>query len=240
MGLGDFNGDGRLDFVTADFNRSVYSTFLQTVNPVVTLSASSLVFQPQVVGTRSRQQALSLTNTGNATLDLTVAASPQFFIDGNFCGQSLAPGAACQYVVGFAPNGKGARTGTITFTDNAPGSPQVVTLSGTGTLVELTPSSDVLDFGNIVIGTTSVPQTITMTNVSDNQALNISGIVLGGAKDFLYSDTNTCGASVAPLSSCTITVTFSPKTKGIKNANVTISDNGGASPQIVYLTGNGV
>src|SRR5205807_5192528 len=58
----------------------------------------------------------------------------------------------------------GARTGTLSLTDNAGGSPQIMTLSGNGTApgVGLAPTS--LDFGNQLLATTSAPMTVTLTN----------------------------------------------------------------------------
>jgi hypothetical protein len=47
-------------------------------------------------------------------------------------GTNLSPGASCEIKVSFTPTETGARTGSVNFTDNAPGSPQSVTLTGTG------------------------------------------------------------------------------------------------------------
>jgi len=48
------------------------------------------------------------------------------------CGSTVAPNASCVVKVAFAPTQSGLRTGNLTFTDNAPDSPQNVALSGTG------------------------------------------------------------------------------------------------------------
>jgi hypothetical protein len=39
--------------------------------------------------------------------------------------------------------------------------------------------------------------------------------------------------------SCSVSVTFTPKAKGAREAALTIGDDGGGSPQKVVLTGNG-
>jgi hypothetical protein len=239
--VGDFNGDGRLDLITINYFQSIFSTYLQTVNPVASLSPSSLLFvQPQTAGTLSAAQRFTVTNTGNAALNISsIAGTTQFITKENTCGESLLAGASCTVNVQFRPTGKGPRTGAITVTDNAPGSPQMVSLSGTGTLIKLSNAGESIQFGNVPEGTTSSPQTVTMTNVSVNETANISSIVIGGAKAFDFGETNTCGASLAPLASCTITLTFKPKDRGPRQANLNIYDNAGASPQTVQLEGTG-
>ena len=119
--------------------------------------------------------------------------------------------------------------------DNAPGSPQTVALSGTGTVVSLNPAS--LNFGIHTVGTT-VTQSTKLTNTGST-ALSITGIVMTGADIDEFSQTNTCGASVGAGKSCTIIVTFKPRDAGSDSADVSISDNGGGSPQQVPLSGKG-
>jgi hypothetical protein len=64
--------------------------------------------------------------------------------------------------VTFKPKAKGALTGSVSVTDNAPGSPQALPLTGTGTYVQLSPAS--LIFGNQPVGTSSLSKKITLTN----------------------------------------------------------------------------
>jgi hypothetical protein len=54
-----------------------------------------------------------------------------------------------------------------------------------------------------------------------------------------FSETNTCGTSVAAKGTCSINVTFKPTASGTRSANVSIADVGGGSPQTVALTGSG-
>jgi Cep192 domain 4 len=44
----------------------------------------------------------------------------------------LAAGSRCTISVRFSPTATGTRTGTLEIADNANGSPQTVTLTGTG------------------------------------------------------------------------------------------------------------
>jgi hypothetical protein len=74
-----------------------------------------------------------------------------------------------------------------------------------------------------------------LTNVGSS-ALSITSIVITGSDTF--SQTNTCGSGVGAGASCTITVTFNPKGGTTFTADVSISDNGGASPQQLSLSGH--
>jgi ASPM-SPD-2-Hydin domain-containing protein/beta-propeller repeat-containing protein len=101
--------------------------------PGVGLSATSLTFGAQLLTTTSAAKTVTLTNNGNAALTInSIAASGNFAVSNNPCGTNLAAGANCIISVTFAPTAVGARTGTLTITDNAGGSPHTVALSGTG------------------------------------------------------------------------------------------------------------
>jgi hypothetical protein len=107
------------------------------INPLATLSPTSLTFSTQKVHTTSAPQTVTLTNTGNTPLTLGALS-----ISGNFAivsadttcakGGTVQPSASCVIGVDFTPTATGTRTGTLKITDNALGSPQVVNLSGTG------------------------------------------------------------------------------------------------------------
>jgi hypothetical protein len=181
---------------------------------------------------------VTLTNTGNITLNITsIVSSSKTFPLSNRCGSTLGAGNSCTFQVEFKPTTAGTSTGTITLTDNAPGSPQTVPLTGTGTVVSFSPTS--LSFGTVNVGSSSAPQNVTMTNNSGGQTMSITGISITGANASSFSEINNCGGSLGPGASCTITVTFTPTTSGPLTANVSVADNGGGSPQTVPLSGTG-
>jgi hypothetical protein len=113
-------------------------------SPAITLSPTSLTFALQTVGTTTAAQAVTLTNSGQVLLTLTSIAASGDFAQTNNCGTSTAPGASCTIAVTFTPTVAGSRTGTLTVTDNAGGSPQTVALSGTAAAVSLASSSSAL------------------------------------------------------------------------------------------------
>ncbi len=109
--------------------------------PVVSLSPTSLSFGNHQINTTSSARTVTLTNSGNAALAIhSIALSgPNSgdFHQQNTCPSSsstLAVGASCTISVTFTPTAEGNRSASLAITDNASGSPQSVTLSGTGVL----------------------------------------------------------------------------------------------------------
>jgi hypothetical protein len=101
--------------------------------PAVTLSPTTLPFAEQPVGTSSTPQTLTLNNDGDALLTITsLVISGDYAAKTNTCGSSVAAGTNCTIDVTFTPTVAGARTGAVTITDDAAGSPHVVQLAGTG------------------------------------------------------------------------------------------------------------
>lgn len=104
-----------------------------TSGPNATLSAGSLGFPTQLVGTTSPATGIVLINYGSTALNITSIAATANFGESDNCGSSLASGAKCTINVTFTPSASGSLAGTLSITDNASGSPQAVTLAGTGT-----------------------------------------------------------------------------------------------------------
>ena len=110
--------------------------------PQVSLAPTSLKWGKILVGTKGAAKKVILTNTGSATLNITTIATTGDFALATVVktkkvtpcvnGGTVAAGATCEVKVTFTPTQTGIRTGDLTFTDNAPGSPQSVALSGTG------------------------------------------------------------------------------------------------------------
>ncbi|MGH9432442.1 MAG: SBBP repeat-containing protein, partial [Terriglobia bacterium] len=107
--------------------------------PIVSLSPTSLTFGPQGVQVPNFPQTVTLTNTGQLPLSITsIAITGQNsgdFLQANNCPISpntLGPGDNCTITVIFAPTGAGTLNADVSITDNAPGSPQNVPLTGVG------------------------------------------------------------------------------------------------------------
>ena len=96
--------------------------------PVVTLSTQSLSFAAQAVSITSAPQTILLTNTGSGGLTPLTIGTTGDFAETNNCTVPVSPGIACTIGVTFTPTAGGVRNGTLTLTDNAVNSPQIVTV----------------------------------------------------------------------------------------------------------------
>jgi Abnormal spindle-like microcephaly-assoc'd, ASPM-SPD-2-Hydin/Beta-propeller repeat len=116
---------------------------------VVVFMPASLTFPAQLVTTPSATMPVTLTNNGNATLNIASIAASGDFSQSNTCGTSVAAGMTCTITVTFTPTTAGNRTGTISVSDDANGSPQTIPLSGTGTDFTITaPASETVTRGS--------------------------------------------------------------------------------------------
>ena len=210
--------------------------------PAANLSPASLTFASQAVGATSAAQTITLTNSGNAAMTISILSitgtNASDFTQTNNCGSSVAAGANCTLSITFKPAAAGARSAAVTVTDNATGSPQAVSLSGTGTAAAANVSPSSVDFGNQTLSSTGAAQTLTLTN-SGNVALNITSIVVAGTNAGDFAQTNNCGSSVAVGANCTISVTFAPSASGSRAASLSVTDDANGSPQTVSLCGTG-
>jgi hypothetical protein len=131
---------------SATYDSSTGTNSVTVTTPIVTapavmLSSASLTFVSQTDGTTSAAQTVMLTNSGTAALAITSIAASGDFAQTNTCGTSVAAGANCTISVTFTPTAAGMRTGTVTITDNAGNSPQMVSLSGGGEAVSISTAS---------------------------------------------------------------------------------------------------
>jgi hypothetical protein len=176
--------------------------------PIVSYSPTSLTFATQSVGVASSPQTITITNTGTAALTITSAtASGDFAVQANNCTtalQATTPPSNCTLSITFTPTIAGASVGAVTLTDNAPNSPQIILLTGTGTGsssdfgVAVTPASTSVVAGN----NASVSITVSSVGVFNSPvALSCSGLPALA----------TCSASpssVTPSSSSAATATL--------------------------------
>ncbi|MDQ1547708.1 MAG: hypothetical protein QOH69_2612 [Actinomycetota bacterium] len=103
----------------------------------------------------------------------------------------------------------------------------------TGPSLSFSPSS--LTFGNVNVASSSATQTATLTNTG-TAAGTISGITKTGD----YTESSTCGSSLAVNASCTVTVGFTPTASGIRSGTVSVASNATNSPTVLSLSGSGV
>lgn len=203
--------------------------------PIVSLSAGVLDFGSIQVGLKGTLP-LTLANNGTTPLSIaSIATGSTPFSQNNDCPPNLGIGASCLITVTFSPDLSGAVNATLTITDNGLGGAQTVPLSGIGSGVALTISPPNLSFGNVQVGSSSPPQSVTLTN-SGAVPLAISAIATTFSP---FVQSNNCPASLAVGASCTITVSFTPTGAGPFSAYLTMSDNATGGPHLAALTGTG-
>ncbi|MEI9977858.1 MAG: choice-of-anchor D domain-containing protein [Edaphobacter sp.] len=211
------------------------------------LSPVSLSFPTTSIGSAAAAQSITVSNPGTAILNISNIAitgtNSSSFSETDNCDISLAPNASCTISATFSPSAGGSLTAAVSVADDATGSPQTATLSGTGTIAQtpqavFSPTS--VAFLNTAVGSTSAPQTLTLSNPGA-MPLNLSAITLTGTNPTSFSSTGgTCGTTVAPGGSCTIALVFNPVAAASYSANLSVADNVAGSPQLISLTGTGV
>jgi hypothetical protein len=211
------------------------------------LSTTFLSFGTIPIGGSSSPQTVTLSNGGNANLQIGgVNVTGNFAIQSNTCAGSLAPAAACVVSVIASPTSVSVPTGQLTFLDDSQGNPgasQTVQLSVSGSTATAQLSTSSLFFSTVAVTspvTTSSAQQVSLTNVGSTP-LTVNSISINGD----FAQTNTCGtlpATLAANASCVINVTFSPTASGSRSGTLTIVDNNNGVPntsQPVSLNGTG-
>jgi sugar lactone lactonase YvrE len=114
-------------------NAGIANAFVAKVSvPTVALSAASVTFAGQALGTTSAPRTVTLNSSGDDWLNVKSIVASGDFAQTNKCRATLPPGANCTLSVTFTPRATGTLRGALTITDNAYDSPQTVSLCGTG------------------------------------------------------------------------------------------------------------
>ncbi len=197
----------------------------------LTITPAAINFGDQNVGTTTAAQTVTLANDGTASLDVTAltAAAAPFARSGGSCSNSLpitlAAGASCTLDYTFAPAATGAANQSLTVTANAPGSGSIA-LSGNGTQGNLAIAPAVIDFGTVLIGSTSAAQAVTLSNTGTG-SLDVTALTAAAAP-FARSG-GTCSASVpfalAAGASCTLLYTYAPTSGPGSSQFMTVATN---------------
>ena len=208
-----------------DFTHQNFTLTINAAGAPLTISPTTL--PAATAGTPYSQTLTASGGSGTGYTWSIIAGAAN--LQSNY-GLILSPTPPTAVIVGI-PSAAGQVTFTVQVTDSlGDNAMQTYTLT-IGPI--LSPAS--LIFLPQASGTTSAPQTVTLSNPGSN-ALSISGISISGANAADFLQTNTCGTGVAPTSNCTISVTFAPSlSAGSETATLNASDNAGT--QQVGLTG---
>jgi phospholipase C len=226
----DQNANDLLD--SFDFTQSPLPPLILSQRQCPVASTTELDFPPQRVGSPSPAKTVTISNWNTTPLTVSKVSTTGPFTATSACTKAVSQNRGCNVSVQFVPENSGTIAGTLTVTDTDPSSPQTVKLTGVGKYVTFGPT--LLSFDGWAVGKSSTARTSTLTNHGSSE-LSISSIQATGD----YSQTNTCGSSLAPGGTCAINVTFSPTATGTRYGTVIVNDSDGSSPQILNLTGQG-
>jgi FtsP/CotA-like multicopper oxidase with cupredoxin domain len=230
-----------LAITTSDPERRVVNVRVSGVGaaPVANVSPLAWSFTPgQVVGTSSAAKSFTITNGGTQPLAIAGAAlsgqNAADFAAVSGCPASVPAGGSCTVDVTFTPSAAGVRGARLTVTSSDPLNPAVsVTLDGVGIAPLLGASPVALTFVNQLVTappTASAAQRFLLAN-SGTAAAQALTFTLFGANAAEFAFTTSCGGgTLAAGTSCSIDVTFAPRTVGPKTAFLEIAGTDGASP----------
>jgi len=183
------------------------------------VTATGHDFGPVAVGATTGARLIVITNISALPTTVTATApAPTFaFLAGSSsCSGVLPAGATCTIGYRFRPPAAGPHElrGGLTVTGSTGGSrtyPVVLRGHGgtTGAPI-LTVSPTGFDFGRVIVGARSQPQTVTVTNTS----ATTQPIIGPGINGVTYALIG-CNGSLAPGASCQIDITSAPREIGL-------------------------
>ena len=242
LGIADFNGDGAMDIAAANQIANTVSIFLN--NPVTVAVPASINFGAFNLGMPSSAVAVTLSNSGSAPLNSLgvslTGTNPGSYSESSVnCGTSLPIDANCTTQVTFTPIDVGTQAANLTFTDNAPNSPQNVALTGQGNGAGARFNVTSLTFPVTLVGSSSIIQKVSLTNYGNMNLTFSSPILTGGNSNSFAVSAGNCVSPLLPGATCALNTQFKPKTSGLLSSTVSLSDNAFNSPQTFSVSGTG-
>lgn len=217
------------------------NTSSQSVPYVIVDTSSAAIwptggaFEPTAVGSAGTYHQFYLTNPQSTAMDISdIAVSGDYVEQGTNCTASLGAHKSCRITVRLVPTARGTRFGQLSVSGSL--TVETVPLWGIGTLVSARPRE--LAFGAIVLGQTSAPLSVQLTNDRTVGEV-IHEIVVSG--DFALDPATTCpiGTKLARKHSCDIWVTFTPTAAGQRSGSLVVHGVSAVDPVSVALSGDG-
>lgn len=193
----------------------------------------------------NKTQLFAFSNLGNAT-DRGVYASisgQNLVITSNTCGTSqspvnLAKGSTCNIAVQYTPSSATSVAGQLTVASTAATGNKVLSLTGTGGQAVLDVSTDLVNFSNVELGSSSTQSFILLNTGNTDAPLNTMPAIVAGSASAFSDLSSSCGATLAAGATCVVSVKFSPVTVGTYTGSVEISSAKGGT-KTVALSGAG-
>jgi alpha-1,3-glucanase-like protein/F5/8 type C domain-containing protein/pectate lyase-like protein/ASPM-SPD-2-Hydin domain-containing protein len=177
----------------------------------------------------TRTETLSVLGSTNGSTFSQLEGSAGYTFNpstGNTVTISLPSGSTARYVQLSFTGNTGWSAAQLSEFEVFPGG------GSSGSALSASPSS--LSFGSVAVGSTSSAQTVTVSNPGSTAA-SVSSVSASGP----FSQTNTCGSSIAAGGSCTVSVKFAPTTAGAASGTLSVASSAPGSPLTVALSGTG-
>jgi len=209
--------------------------------PTADVSPVAIDFGTRTVSTTSAPQSVTITNTGDLTLDVTSVSVSGDFASDAAASYSIASGNFASFNVTFTPTADGARAGQIDITSNDPGGVATVLLSGQGQQPQpptavISPTAH--DFGTVRMPQSGSPMAVLLTNTGDD-VLEVSSVGIGGATAGDFGTDALTSYSIPVGQSVGFNVTFTPTDTGQRLASLSVASNDPNSPATLALSGTG-
>lgn len=205
---------------------------------IVTVSPSSWSYGDVTLNTQTTK-TFTVTNIGTGTVvvtqpEISGTNSSDFSVTANNCN-ILSAGESCTFDVTFTPSSLGDRSASISLYSPPFGGMHIIPLTGKGigSIISISPSS--YNYGNIAVNSSTI-KSFTVRN-DGNINLVVSSITLSNTTDYRVF-ANYC-SSISPGGICNIVIEFSPKSIGVKDAEMTVNSNAVGGNPTVSLTGQG-
>ncbi|CAN5741781.1 hypothetical protein BH10ACI4_BH10ACI4_00270 [soil metagenome] len=233
-----------------------YGTSTNTLTITGPLSPGNVLNFGQVASGQPLSKTLTLTNKGTgttSTLTIRRITSRWLFLSTSTCGTTLPQNQSCTVTIAYSPLNQLAvgsnssiatpDAGTLVIESDAASSSDVIALAGvaapslvavptnTVPLVAFTASRNSLTFPSTVLGTTSTPRTITLSNTG---TATLHVLSLATTPDFSF--TSTC-ATLLPGSACDLVVSFTPQATGQRISALQIHSDSSSSLDFISLLG---
>jgi len=205
------------------------------VGPVVRSTPAALTFAPQLIGTKSKVQHVTLTNVGLQPSQIATISTSGDFSQTNNCPTTLNPHSSCSISVTYSPTSPGPSSAQLTISHDE--NQYTVELQGTGSqsAIMLSTPDMYMSFATQFVGIPGPTRVLNVMNTTPYPATITSVSTTKG-----FTERDTCGTPIPAFGSCRVALTFKPTTNENASGTVTVSNNGPGGPQTENLRATGL
>ncbi len=205
------------------------------ISPQFASNPSIINFGNVLTGTTKRD-SVTVTNNGTAPLIISSVSSSNIVFTTLPTGiTTIAPGGNSKFYITYAPTVDGLRTAYIIFNHNADGLKDTVNVSGTGISPQFASNPSIINFGNVLTGTTK-RDSITVTN-NGTAPLIISSV---SSSNIVFTTLPTGITTIAPGGNSKFYITYAPTVDGLRTAYIIFNHNTDGLKDTVNVSGTGI